>query len=47
MKNFLWMITGLCAAAFGIIVWGPSRTRHVQDLAHRLEVAWADHHTVA
>jgi hypothetical protein len=47
MKNLLWMITGICAAAVGIIVWGPTRTRQVQDLAHRLEVAWADHHTVA
>ena len=47
MKNFLWMITGICAAAIGIIVWGPGRTRQVQDLAHRLEVAWADHHTIA
>ena len=47
MKNFLWMITGVCAAAIGIIVWGPSRIRPVQELAHKLEVAWADHHTVA
>jgi hypothetical protein len=45
MKSFLWMIGGICAAVFGIIVWGPSRTRPVEELAHRLEVAWADNHT--
>ena len=47
MKNFLWMVTGLCAAAVGIVLWGPKRTQPVQELAHRLEEAWADHHTVA
>jgi hypothetical protein len=46
MKNFLWMATGICAAAVGIILWGPKRTQPVQELAHRLEQAWADHHTV-
>jgi hypothetical protein len=46
MKGFLWMITGFCAAAVGMLVWGPHRTRPVEDLAHRLEVAWSDHHTV-
>jgi hypothetical protein len=46
MKNFLWMFGGICAAAFGMILWGPQRTRPVQELAHRLEEAWADHHTV-
>jgi len=47
MKGFVWMIVGFCAAAVGLIVWGPQRTRPVQDLARRLEVAWSDHHTVA
>jgi len=46
MKNFAWKTAALCAAAIGIIVWGPSRTRNVEELAHRLEDAWADHHTV-
>lgn len=46
MKGLLWMITGFCAAAIGLIVWGPQRTRPVQDLAHKLETAWADNHTV-
>ena len=46
MKNILWMIGGFCAAAAGFLVFGPSRTQPVDLLAHRLEVAWADHHTV-
>ena len=46
MKNFLWMVSGICAASVGIILWGSKRTQPVQELAHRLEVAWADHHTV-
>jgi hypothetical protein len=46
MKNALWMIGGLCAAAAGILVLGPRRTPPVELLAHRLEDAWADHHTV-
>jgi hypothetical protein len=47
MKNILWLIGGFCAAAVGLMVWGPKRTQPVQLLAHRLEEAWADHHTVA
>ena len=46
MKNLLWMVGGFCAAAVGIILFGSRRTQPVQELAHRLEVAWADHHTV-
>jgi hypothetical protein len=46
MKNILWMVGGFCAAAAGFLVFGPSRTQPVELLAHRLEVAWADHHTV-
>ncbi|HMG03745.1 MAG TPA: hypothetical protein VK596_11460 [Edaphobacter sp.] len=47
MKNLLWMGFGLCAAAAGVVMWGPKRAVPVQDLAHRLELAWSDHHTVA
>ena len=54
MKNFIWMVSGLCAAAAGFLVWGAIRTQSltspnapVEELAHRLEDAWADHHTVA
>jgi len=46
MKNVLWMVGGFCAAAAGLLVWSPGRTQPVELLAHRLEVAWADHPTV-
>lgn len=52
MKNFVWIVAGVCAAAAGFLVWGASRTQGsttsapVDDLAHRLQDAWADHHTV-
>jgi hypothetical protein len=46
MKNIFWLIGGFCAAAVGFLVWGPKRTQPVELLAHRLEEAWADHHTV-
>jgi hypothetical protein len=31
----------------GLMIWNHQRNEPVQDLAHRLEAAWADHHTVA
>jgi hypothetical protein len=46
MKQLVYLIGGLCAAAAGFLVWGSRRAEPVQDLAHRLEEAWADHHTV-
>ncbi len=46
MKNVLWMVGGICAAAAGFLVWCSQRTQPVELLAHRLEEAWADHHTV-
>lgn len=46
MRTILWMAIGLCSAAIGIVVWGPRGTVPVEDLAHRLEQAWSDHHTV-
>jgi hypothetical protein len=46
MKNILWMVGGCCAAAAGFLVLGSKRTPPVELLAHRLEVAWADHHTI-
>jgi len=45
MKNLLWAITGFCAAAAGLLVWSSRRTPNVEQLAHSLEEAWADHHT--
>lgn len=46
MKNVLFAIAGFCAAAAGILVWNRYRTPNVEELAHTLEEAWADHHTV-
>lgn len=54
MKSMVWMVAGFCAAAAGFLVLGARRTQRlaaqaepVEELAHRLETAWADHHTVA
>ena len=46
MKKTLWVIGGFCAAALGFLVFGAGRVRPVDVLAHQLETAWADHHTV-
>jgi ribose/xylose/arabinose/galactoside ABC-type transport system permease subunit len=46
MKNFIWTLSGLCAAVAGFLVWSRNRqAQPVEQLAHRLEEAWADHHT--
>ena len=45
MKRLIWTGGGFCAAAAGLLVWGSKRTPNVEDLAHTLEDAWADHHT--
>ena len=46
MKSFIWMAGAFCAAGIGLLIWSPGRNRPIQELAHNLEVAWADHHTV-
>jgi hypothetical protein len=46
MKNFLLILGGICAAAAGFLVMGTRRSQPVELLAHQLEEAWADHHTV-
>jgi hypothetical protein len=46
MKNFLWLVGGLCGAAAGFLVLGARRVQPVEVLAHKLEDAWADNHTV-
>ena len=46
MKRVIWTVGGLCAAATGFLVWGSTRKPNVEELAHVLEDAWADHHTV-
>jgi hypothetical protein len=45
MKNLLWTVAGFCAAAAGLLVWRSKRTPNVEELAHTLDEAWADHHT--
>jgi hypothetical protein len=45
MKNLLLTVSGFCAAAAGLLVWRSLRTPNVEELAHSLEDAWADHHT--
>ncbi len=46
MKSFLLLMGGVCAAAAGFLMWGADRREPVEELAHKLEEAWADHHTV-
>jgi hypothetical protein len=48
MKNFLLLIAGVSAAAACFLITRPSRaSRSIDDLAHELQGAWADHRTVA
>ena len=46
MKRVIWTLGGLCAAAAVCLVLGTLRKPSVGELAHVLEDAWADHHTV-
>ena len=46
MKKLVWLVGGLAAATVGFLVWDRSRVQPVEELAHRLETAWANHHTV-
>jgi len=46
MKNIVWLASGMAAAIVGFLVWDRRRVQPVEELAHRLETAWADHHTV-
>lgn len=51
MKSFLLMLAGV-AAALAYVIAKQQRTTAarvaapVEDLAHKLQDAWADHHTV-
>lgn len=47
LKACLWLVGGICAATAGFMIWNRRCGEPVEDLAHRLESAWADHHTVA
>ena len=47
MKSILLVIGGLCGAVAALMVLESRKKKPVvEDLAHRLETAWADHHTV-
>lgn len=46
MKSALLVIGGFCAALAALVLLESNRKKPVAELAHRLEVAWADHHTV-
>jgi hypothetical protein len=45
MKRILWIVGGICAATAGVIVWQTNRKPGVEELAQKLEGAWADYHT--
>jgi hypothetical protein len=47
MKNVLFWVGGVCGVAAALVVLLREQTRPVETLAHQLEAAWADHHTVA
>jgi hypothetical protein len=44
-RNFFFTVSGLCAAAAGYLVLSK-RAQPLQEMAHQLEEAWGDHHTV-
>ena len=46
MKKMVWLMGGMAASVVGFLVWNSRRIEPVEQLAHRLEEAWADHHTV-
>jgi hypothetical protein len=47
MKNLLIAVGTICAAVAGFLILNPKPTPPLDELAHRLEDAWAGHHTVA
>ncbi len=51
MKSFLFLIAGITGAIAYMLVKQPRQSvsvpEPVEDLAHKLQDAWADHHTVA
>jgi hypothetical protein len=47
MKKAIFLIGGICGAAAGMIVVLSRQPKPVDVLAHQLEEAWADHHTIA
>jgi len=49
MKNLVWYLGALSATAVFLLIRNSQNSRPlpVDELAHRLQGAWADHHTVA
>jgi hypothetical protein len=47
LKTLFWLAGGICGAAAGLMIWNRLRDEPVEELAHRLESAWSDHHTVS
>ena len=45
MRQWVYAIGGICAAAAGFLILSGRHTPDVTELAHDLEEAWADHHT--
>ncbi len=45
MKKAFLLTCGLCAAAAGFLMWNKKQRAPVDELARRLQDAWADHHT--
>jgi hypothetical protein len=48
MKSILYLLSGFAAAAAYILVTNARKAapKPVEELAHKLQDAWADHHTV-
>ena len=48
MKKFILLLAGIAAAAGCVLITRSRATapRSVDDLAHSLQDAWADHHTI-
>ncbi len=47
MKKVILLLAGVAAAAGCFLISrSPRKPRSVDDLAHDLQAAWADHHTV-
>jgi hypothetical protein len=47
MKKAFYLLAGIAAAAACILITRSRSPRSIDDLAHNLQDAWADHHTVA
>ena len=45
MKNCIFAIAGICAAAAGLLVWGAKRTPNLQDIPPSFDEPWADGQT--